>query len=975
MGGEWEPEGLDSGRAVQIITTHPTGAGRRGSGYRVSGDVVLTAAHVVSDAGSVQVRFVTGDGSTREVHGEPVWADSTSDIALLKISDGLRTDGRGAAAVPPVRFARISQPMDCEALGFPRFRLRRDTALPDRGITSYRDTHHALGHAVPLSNQRRGTLEISRLEAPEYAPERDRSPWEGMSGAAVWSGGCLIGIISEHHRDDGLGRLTANPVTRWYKCLTPAQIDELVDLIDLPAEADQLDRLPHSSPPPPGGSPELREAARKLASAVHDQWDKEERRRRVHDPLPLAVRFRPAEAGLFDHWANIRRAQPGADPGPLPLAGRLDQIVRIYRTLPSRRLVVLGAAGSGKTILTLRFVLDWLDGRAPGNPVPVIFGLGSWDVQTTSLRDWMCDQLARDYGLVAQDPDSPGRNLAGALVDAGWILPVLDGFDEIASGLQGAALKKLNATTMALLLTSRPKEYSAAVAKTDVLSAAAVVKLDDLTLSDLDDYLPRASRPGKGGGLQSTVWGPVLAQLHHSPRTLGAHNVTTVLSTPLMVAMARTIYSDAPGRDPSELLDTTRFQSPDALRTHLLAAFTPAAYHHPPTDSASTSTSGTGTATGTRRRRQWDPERAQYWLGYLATHLTELKTPHLAWWQLGTTMRRSSRMLVVGFLAALSFGLTTGIGNLPVDLVGTPYDLGFAVRRGVVVGLLHGFTAGLAFALVYGFVSRGAAEPSRVRIQLLGRAREQRAKFAPRFTIGFAFGLPAALVLVLVDRSVVESLGLGDGLDGGPLGALLFVSEVGLGAGLVLGLMAWLEVPTDIRSAVRPAALLDENRRNVVFHMLVWALVFGVPAGVGLGLRSEPISELVPGPVVGLLGGLAIGIEAAFGGGLGYAVSCTAWGQWVALSRMWLPLTGRLPWALVAFLNDACDRGVLRQAGAVYQFRHAELQEHLAHAFQARHEPQRPVRSTERCTARASSRSGEELTPDRDTPMTRRVHP
>jgi hypothetical protein len=32
---------------------------------------------------------------------------------------------------------------------------------------------------------------------------------------------------------------------------------------------------------------------------------------------------------------------------------------------------------------------------------------------------------------------------------------------------------------------------------------------------------------------------------------------------------------------------------------------------------------------------------------------------------------------------------------------------------------------------------------------------------------------------------------------------------------------------------------------------------------------------------------------------------------------------------LAGFLDDACRRGVLRQVGAVYQFRHARLQAHL----------------------------------------------
>jgi hypothetical protein len=69
--------------------------------------------------------------------------------------------------------------------------------------------------------------------------------------------------------------------------------------------------------------------------------------------------------------------------------------------------------------------------------------------------------------------------------------------------------------------------------------------------------------------------------------------------------------------------------------------------------------------------------------------------------------------------------------------------------------------------------------------------------------------------------------------------------------------------------------------------------------------------------MIGLIVGFVIGL------------SQTAWG-WFAVARCWLALRGRLPWRLMGFLADAHQRGVLRQAGAVYQFRHAELQRHLA---------------------------------------------
>ncbi|MFE7313439.1 caspase domain-containing protein [Streptomyces sp. NPDC057555] len=321
--------------------------------------------------------------------------------------------------------------------------------------------------------------------------------------------------------------------------------------------------------------------------------------------------------------------------------------------------------------------------------------------------------------------------------------------------------------------------------------------------------------------------------------------------------------------------------------------------------------------------RRWAPEHAQHWLAYLAAHLDRLGTRDLAWWELGTTMSRSLRMLVVGFLAALAFGVPTGVANTLVDLIATSHGLGFALVRGIAAGVPHGLVAGLGFAVLYGSRYRGAARPSRVRIRITAfdRARGGHERFRSRFLLGLAFGLPTALVLVLVDRGVVA--GLGDEFDGGLVNTLVLVPVVGLGIGLVLGITAWLEAPIDIGTAVSPVGLLRADRRNMAFHLLTWVLVFGLGGGIVNGFMASP--------GYGLLSGLVLGAGAACGGGLGYGLSLTAWGQWVALARIWLPLRGRLPWALTAFLEQACRRGVLRQAGAVYQFRN----DHLINSAQA----------------------------------------
>ena len=83
-----------------------------------------------------------------------------------------------------------------------------------------------------------------------------------------------------------------------------------------------------------------------------------------------------------------------------------------------------------------------------------------------------------------------------------------------------------------------------------------------------------------------------------------------------MVGLARAIYSDNAGGDPSELLDADRFGSQYALEDHLLGSFIPTVYRD--------------------RHPRWDPERVRNWLGYLAGHLDRLGTHDLAWWQLGS---------------------------------------------------------------------------------------------------------------------------------------------------------------------------------------------------------------------------------------------------------------------------------------------------------------------------------------------------
>jgi hypothetical protein len=65
----------------------------------------------------------------------------------------------------------------------------------------------------------------------------------------------------------------------------------------------------------------------------------------------------------------------------------------------------------------------------------------------------------------------------------------------------------------------------------------------------------------------------------------------------------------------------------------------------------------------------------------------------------------------------------------------------------------------------------------------------------------------------------------------------------------------------------------------------------------------------------------------------GMLLLASASGAWLACCAL-LSWRSRLPLRLMSFLEEAHRRGVLRQAGGVYQFRHALLQERLTMQFQ-----------------------------------------
>ncbi|MEH1028423.1 NACHT domain-containing protein [Micromonospora profundi] len=646
------------------------------------------------------------------------------------------------------------------------------------------------------------------------------------------------------------------------------------------------------------------EAAR-LASEVERRGSAQ--RARYGSSL-LQLRFRLAPAKVVGQLPNVRvSAYAGAFP-TTNLDGRLDDIADVYRR-STGWLVVLGGPGAGKSVLARHLVVRLMETRKPDEVrIPVVFPVHTWDPDV-EFEKWLAQCLMRDFnGLKREGPG--GTNVAAALVEHGHILPILDGFDEIPQRRLRDALRELNHAPMPLVLLSRTETYAELVKEGVALRRADVIALDDLTLRDLRRALPTDTRTEAG----RAKWDVVLDPLSES----GDAGGVSALASPLMVSLARAVYEE-PGENPADMLESSgrRLRDAEELKSRLLARFVSTVY---------------------RRQSPWRPENAERWLGYLA----RTNGPgDFAWWKLVDSVPRRHR---VGAFLVLGAVLGAAAGGLRLGWTGLV--LGALIVG--VLGALIGWSQG--------------PEPERMDLKLSGRAKHALAQVVPGVVGGLIVGIVG---FFLVGQwgwwtlGVAGALGnaVGDGLTGWARhrawndSAKPILKEVGLGAcggaagastvgaigalshaptgqnlplwllaGLIVGVAftpgAGLLAEPEVEVAVTPTALLRSNRRYAVLQTIMVTITFGLAIGIFTGI------------VNGFVFGCAIG--AAFG------VGAHAWGRWLIIGRVWLPLTGRLPFRKVwRFLEDAQERGLLRQRGAFYEFRHALLRDTVAARYAA----------------------------------------
>jgi tetratricopeptide (TPR) repeat protein len=388
---------------VELRTTHWDGTTGLGSGYLVAKGWVLTAAHVVAGKSSVrawvdpQAALTVEDESTVDLNR--IVQLPSADWALVPV-----LAHQPPAGFTPVVFGSLDResadPVQVLALGLPWFR-RRDRRGASEGAVEgparVREVVAAGGQIIPAGGQKTGVLTMTVVGAPDSTilrttdddriePHGARSVWEGMSGAAVWAGPLLVGVVVRHELAEGVAALTVHPVP------------------DLPEQ--EVCGWPDDMP-------------------------------RLGDPVPVES-TRTQVAGTYRRTA--------ARLAPVLLSGRADEVTALEAfAVGSRRWWWLSASAfAGKTALTAW----WVACRSDSEVAVVACFLRRAAGQNTGdhvVRAW-AEQLGALAGLPAVElrqlrslaADAAGITRLEELIEeaarhCSRVVLVVDGLDEYAS--------------------------------------------------------------------------------------------------------------------------------------------------------------------------------------------------------------------------------------------------------------------------------------------------------------------------------------------------------------------------------------------------------------------------------------------------------------------------------------------------------------------------------------------------------------
>jgi hypothetical protein len=191
--------GLDLKRLVLVFVTMPAGAGdsryRVGTGYFLTGNLILTASHVVPEsAEAIEVRVEgSAEFHAAQMDRSVAWRNAVLDAVLIRVSPDLE-------AISPVEWTESSftENVEWNTTAYP---------LAARQLVDDHEKWKTRGLKGTLYWQGGAGQGVRELDLGVEEPATPEG-WGGISGAPVFVEGRLAGIIKDVPRDFKGGRLS-----------------------------------------------------------------------------------------------------------------------------------------------------------------------------------------------------------------------------------------------------------------------------------------------------------------------------------------------------------------------------------------------------------------------------------------------------------------------------------------------------------------------------------------------------------------------------------------------------------------------------------------------------------------------------------------------------------------------------------------------------------------------------------------------
>ena len=624
--------------------------------------------------------------------------------------------------------------------------------------------------------------------------------------------------------------------------------------------------------------------ARRLSRRLTDQEANQKARLLNFAATPALARLSAAKECISYHE------------GSQPAHCSWQDTFKAFWESPSKRLVILGSAGAGKTLMLLDLISQSEKLLGADRPLLIRVNIAQWR-KNQSFLDFYTHQVSAERGI-------PADVVSDLLADR-RIIPLLDGLDELDAegqekperGLE--AIRRLNAATSEeypvnapIILTCRTSHFQRLEQfqlhdKEPVigLAGAWLLRLEPLNADQITKFLDKNLRAEA-----KARWGRVLRALN----TLQKPPVVAVLGLPWRLVLAFSAYQN--GGVPDQLLAGDG----NVAEADLLPQFLRMAVQEK-------STGVPGGNPVPRLKRQWleavegEPARVARWLKAIAEYLEKDRA---AGGGAGVfliyeiyQMVNPRRLRLMYGICALIVIVIAGMVTFVTALSG-PHPF----PRIIAIAVAAVFLVSAAYVVAL----RPPSTPA-------------------GFTLIQAIQTPQGvldLLISLLCALAASAFALGT------QNTLLYRIVGGISCGFMAGLFFGFVHSKRLRArgvglqySEKPT---DPLRGGLVESSIIGAVVGAIYVIVLLVSGAGPVKSILFGMLTFL----------AFAPILGLPMFSIVWTRY-KLGLLILFFERRLPWRINAFMTWTYNAGLMRTAGLAYQFRHLRMQAWLAETDEA----------------------------------------